>query len=76
MIAPDPPFILTENEKATLLWARIKGHLNDKLAAARRRNDTPQSEQETAMLRGEIKTLKGIIALGDDRPVTGDTGTP
>lgn len=30
-----------------------------------------KSEQWTAMMRGRIKCLEGIIALGDDRPVTG-----
>ncbi len=75
MIAPDL-FALADHEKTSILWVRLQEHLNEKLTAARRRNDAPMSEAETATLRGEIKTLKWIIALGDDRPMTGETGAP
>jgi hypothetical protein len=61
-------FDLSEHDKAQGLWLRLRAHLEDRLAAARVRNDGALSESETAMLRGEIKTLKRIIALGDDRP--------
>jgi hypothetical protein len=66
------PFELTANDKASSLWLRLRAHLDDRLAAARLRNDGALSEYQTASLRGEIKTLKHIIALGDDRPMTGD----
>jgi hypothetical protein len=65
-------FELTEHDKVQGLWLRLRAHLEDRLAAARVRNDGALSESETASLRGEIKTLKRIIALGDDRPMTGD----
>lgn len=65
-------FQLTEHDKAQGLWVRLKAHLEDRLADARKRNDTLLAEYETAMLRGEIRCLKRIIALGDDRPVTGE----
>ena len=63
-------FTLSESDKAQNLWLRLKDHFVDRLAYARTRNDNPLlSEQDTAALRGEIKTLKGLIALGDDRPI-------
>lgn len=66
-------FDLTPGDKASSLWLRLKAHLEDRLDDARRRNDSPTlPEAGTAALRGEIKTLKRLIALGDDRPMTGD----
>jgi hypothetical protein len=62
-------FTLTEPDKAQGLWLRLREHLADRLADARKRNDGPLDPHETASLRGEIRTLKRIIALGDDRPV-------
>jgi hypothetical protein len=62
------PFTLTEGEKATPLWHRLKAHLQDRLDAARARNDAILSEPETAALRGEIKALKALIRLGDPTP--------
>lgn len=65
-------FQLSEHDKATVLWLRLKAHLEDRLAALRVRNDAPQSEQDTAALRGEIRGLKKLLALSDHRPMTGD----
>jgi hypothetical protein len=67
----DDRFELTEQDKATALWLRLRAHLEDRLAAARRRNDEPQPEANTATIRGEIKALKSFIALGDERPILG-----
>ena len=65
-------FSLSAHDKSQGLWLRLQTHLEDRLASARRRNDAPLSEHETASLRGEIVTLKRILALGADRPMTGD----
>lgn len=70
-------FQLTQNERMQFLWLKLKDHLGDRLALARIRNDAPMSETDTAALRGEIRTLKRLIALGGDRPVlTGDDVAP
>lgn len=61
-------FELSPSEKASGLWARLHAHLQDRLAAARVRNDHIVPESETAALRGDIRTLKALIALNDDRP--------
>jgi hypothetical protein len=67
-VTPDP-FTLTAHDKASSLWLRLKAHLTERLSDARRRNDHDTlTEQQTAALRGEIRNLKRLIALGDDRP--------
>lgn len=69
-------FTLSESDKLQPLWIRLKAHLIDRLDDTRQRNDHPQSEQDTAARRGEIRCLKRIIALGDARPLPGDEGPP
>jgi hypothetical protein len=65
---PPPPFALTEDDRHSPLWMRLKAHFEDSLADARRSNDRPFSERETATLRGEIMCLKKLIRLDADRP--------
>lgn len=69
-------FDLSDADKVQSLWLRLKDHFLDRLDDLRKRNDAPRSEQDTAELRGQIRCLKQIIALGDDRPVTGDEDAP
>jgi hypothetical protein len=70
-------FTLSDHDRASGLWLRLREHLGERLASARVRNDHDTlSEQQTAALRGEIRTLKAIIRLGDDRPMTGDGDQP
>jgi hypothetical protein len=71
-------FHLTAHDKAQPLWHRFKNHMLDRLVDARQRNDHPLlSETETAVLRGEIRCLRKLIALGDDPPIlTGDDDQP
>lgn len=65
-------FELSDGEKTHPLWARLKKHFETQLQSLRERNDRPQTELETAALRGRIQFLKAAIALGDDRPSTGE----
>jgi len=70
-------FRLTPDDKATGLWVRLRAHLEDRLSRARARNDTLLPEYETALLRGEIKCLKYLLAMSDSRPiVTGEDDAP
>lgn len=70
-------FQLSDYDKSQGLWLRLREHLIERLAMARVKNDAVMSDYETALLRGEIKCLKRLIALGDDRPiVTGDDQPP
>jgi hypothetical protein len=65
-------FTLSDADKAQGLWVRLLGHLQSQMHRARERNDAVQDEQTTASLRGEIRCLKRLIALGDSRPMTGN----
>jgi hypothetical protein len=60
-------FELSAGDKASGLWLRLSGHMTTRLDAARRRNDNALPPDETASLRGEIRTLKALLALGEDR---------
>jgi hypothetical protein len=61
-------FQLSETDKASGLWLRLKEHFEERIAAARQRNDNIQSDADTAALRGEIRALKRLVRLGEDRP--------
>lgn len=65
-------FELSEADKASGLWLRLKAHFEDRLQDARRRNDRVQAESDTAAIRGEIQAFKRLLALGSDRPLTGE----
>lgn len=65
-------FELSPGEKMHPLWARLRAQLERNLDSLRRRNDGPLDPVKTAELRGHIRCLKAVIALGDDRPLTGD----
>lgn len=71
-MTPPPAFALTDSEKQQPLWLRLKAHLTDKLDKARTRNDGALTEQQTADLRGEIRSLKSLIRLGESGQPTGE----
>jgi hypothetical protein len=61
-------FTLTAAEKSSPLWFKLKSYLEQRLERARGRNDGPLSTEDTALVRGEIKALKGLLALGKELP--------
>lgn len=70
MLTPET-FALSQAEKLSPLWQRLAYHMTDRLAIARLRNDTIQPEHDTMALRGEIRALKLLLALGETRPIAG-----
>lgn len=59
-----PPFRMTEQEKNSQLWGRLKEHLERLNDRDRIRNDdTALTEQETLALRCKIKARKELINL-------------
>lgn len=60
-------FMLTDGEKLSVGWARLEKHMRDRLEKLRVKNDAPQSESDTAVLRGQIRELKYLISLGEDK---------
>ena len=63
-MTPDD-FRLTYGERSSAAWHRIERYLTHRLDRARKRNDGALSAEETAMVRGEIAALKGLLALGE-----------
>ena len=64
-------FELTYAERVGPLWTRFTEHLTNQLDQARKMNDSAgNTEQATAALRGRIACLKGLVALGNERPMT------
>lgn len=65
-------FRLTPEERMSGLWNRLSTYLDTKLEQRRRENDSPAlSPEQTAALRGHIRCLKGLIALGKEPPIDG-----
>lgn len=61
-------FILTQEEKESRLWKRLAEYLEQRLTHARLQNDALQLENTTAMLRGRIAELRGLIGLSTKLP--------
>ena len=59
---------LTESERRSSAWTCIEAKLKERLASLRIRNDGPLDSTETADLRGAIKEVKALIALGAEPP--------
>lgn len=61
--------VLSAQDRASPLWARLEKHFAQRLTEARAQNDSPElSEAKTAALRGEIRVWKGLIELGAEPP--------
>lgn len=59
-------FFLTPGERQSALWRKLLPYLKEKLDIARGKNDGPHDATATATLRGQISTLKALIALDTD----------
>lgn len=72
-------FTLSAAERSNPLWHKLKLYLDHKLERARAQIEDPTlSEPLTQALRGEIKALKGLLALGKELPpiTTADDAGP
>ena len=65
---PEPDFELTAADKQSATWRRLRAHLEQELINKRGQNDGALDPIQTAKLRGHIESLKGLIALSDDKP--------
>lgn len=70
--------VLTSHDRQSPVWTKLRKHMEAKLQALRIKNDTDLDPVATAKVRGEIRNLKNLLALGDTPdPVTvadDDTG--
>ena len=67
----DFPFEFTDGERLHPLWVRLRVELEERLQRCRCKNDGALDVHDTAMIRGKIECLKGIISLGDEPPTDG-----
>lgn len=58
---------LTDAERNTSAWLKIRAHLEARIDAHRRMNDHDLSPEKTAALRGKIKELQYLLAAGDSQ---------
>ena len=54
---------LTEQELESPLWKKIEAHYKERLDIARKQNDSYQPENQTNLLRGEIRAYKSLLRL-------------
>jgi len=59
---------LSEAEKASPLWVKIRDHYRAKLYAARRKNDGLMADASRFPLLVEIKAARDILDLENDPP--------
>lgn len=58
---------LRPDDMTSPTWARLKKDLNARLDELRRMNDAPSlTTEQTALIRGQIKEVKRILALSID----------
>lgn len=67
----DQPFALSESDKHSPTWARIKTHLEDRVRRAHSKIEGELTEQQTANWRGHIRCLRSLLALADEPPYDG-----
>jgi hypothetical protein len=59
---------LTDAEKVSPLWLKIKSHLEERIEIHRASNDKTQEADATEKLRGRIAELKDLLRLEKERP--------
>ena len=60
---------LTEKEKNSDLWAKLKEHALARIAELRESNDSPMPAEDTAATRGRIAELKEMLLVEHPDPV-------
>src|SRR5436853_7166738 len=55
--------VVTELERQSPLWLKLKAHMEKRIASLRARNDNDRNAEDTAKLRGRIAELKLIATL-------------
>lgn len=56
-------------ERHSAAWAKIEEYAQNQLNILRKKNDNPDLDPtKTAILRGQIKEIKSILAFGEVEP--------
>ena len=61
--------ILTEGDRHSAVWQKMKKYLDAELAVLRKRNDKHLPDDGNMRLRERINAVKDLLALGEDKPV-------
>lgn len=62
-------FALTQGDKDSSTWRKLRKHFESERANLRERNDSPSLDAEkTAILRGRIAQLTDLLALDKPAP--------
>ncbi len=61
---------LTEQERGSALWAKIKKHYEARLQELREENDSDKDDIKTAKQRGRIAEVKLVLGLDKPPPAT------
>lgn len=61
-------FILTDSDKISPTWINLSKHLESRLEQMRKRLEGDLDQMQTASLRGQIKEIRRILSLAEDRP--------
>lgn len=59
---------LTEEERSSPLWARLKAECETRLFKLRTSNDNDLGEIQTAKLRGQIMEIRRFLDMGTEKP--------
>lgn len=59
---------LTEIERNSAVWQKLKPYYEKRLETLRRQNDGNLNREQTAKLRGRIAECVGVLSLGTDKP--------
>lgn len=59
---------LNDVERQSALWKKLEAYLQERLQTCRKKNDGDLGELETARLRGEIRAIKQLLAVGESLP--------
>jgi len=60
--------MLTDNDKKSSLWAKLKKNAEEKLTELRKQNDGDLDKERTDKLRGRIHEIKVFLALDQPAP--------
>lgn len=58
-------FQLTDQERSSALWGRLRAFYETRLRLLRAQNDGPMGFEATEKLRGRIHEVKSILSLND-----------
>lgn len=59
---------LTEQEKQSAVWVKLRDHMNERLESLRCQNDGDLTPEQTIKLRGRVAQLKELLAIGKPGP--------